>query len=612
MGKQAQYPTRYAVLRFIRHGVTPRGFGLFFGIALGSLGLLITATVLFFGTIDLAHPKHPRVVLRAAAKALAKAANISVAVDLLEPGEYLGEQFDNYERALRGFGIGTRRPAPPLLPRSELSHVIFTNYPNTGQLYVGYVPTIAVGGPERQIRSDFMRTISLANMPGFVVPFTMSRDSAVTLAGVGSMFDAFVRGNTAEFPSLSARQLMYLTRRELAAPPASRMSWQLQGGVGLLILIGTAMIRIFLMNLFAYVRQVRRSMYPVRVEYLRYAHLGIALPRPSAWECFFSESHQAYAERYVRFLCRSIADFQRQLREERRGLKRAAELTARTEQFDQMATRLGEELDRQENLPIQVADDLKLMEDPTQPLDVRMLAFARIKSFLTSCQEQSRPADEAPQAEPQSRMAAQPDEESLLDRALAIDPSTWSEEQRQQLNRWFNEYEAHLDDESPATRMIALAEAIALAKMVRKEIGHQPRAAASPATNRRTLEDLAKNFSVADHLPPRIDHCHVIAILIWGLVKPGRGVAMFTGRRSAQVEQLRIAVVCKLGTAYDAAAFDAGLHWLVQHGVINQSRKKGREGYSLNFGSAASEAGTKIVQAVKKFTFSVREDLSRV
>ncbi|MBI5404801.1 MAG: hypothetical protein HY976_01115 [Candidatus Kerfeldbacteria bacterium] len=288
MGKQPQYPTRQAVLRFIRHGVTPRGFGLFCGAALGSLGLLITVTVLFFAAIDLANPKHPSVVLRAAAKVLAKATSTNVAVDLLEPGEYLGEQFDDYERTLRGFGIGTRRPAPRLLPRSELSHIIFTNYPSTGQLYVGYVPTSAVGGPDRQIRPDFMRTISLAKMPGFVVPFAMSRDSAVTLAGVASMFDAFVRGNAAEFPNLSARQLLNLTRRELAAPPASRLPWQLQGGVFLLILIGTVMVRFFLMNLFAYLRQVRRSMYPVRVEYLRSAHLGFPLPRPSAWECFFS------------------------------------------------------------------------------------------------------------------------------------------------------------------------------------------------------------------------------------------------------------------------------------------------------------------------------------
>ncbi|MBI5404800.1 MAG: hypothetical protein HY976_01110, partial [Candidatus Kerfeldbacteria bacterium] len=70
-------------------------------------------------------------------------------------------------------------------------------------------------------------------------------------------------------------------------------------------------------------------------------------------------------------------------------------MTARTEEFDQMATRLGEELDRQVDLPIQVADDLKLMEDPTQTLDVRMLAAARIKSFLTLRQGESRPATEA-------------------------------------------------------------------------------------------------------------------------------------------------------------------------------------------------------------------------
>ncbi|XOU94559.1 MAG: hypothetical protein ACNFW9_00670 [Candidatus Kerfeldbacteria bacterium] len=117
------------------------------------------------------------------------------------------------------------------------------------------------------------------------------------------------------------------------------------------------------------------------------------------------------------------------------------------------------------------------------------------------------------------------------------------------------------------------------------------------------LADVVDLFSVHKYLPKNIPHDYVVAIVIWGLLKPGQRGTTYVNEKYLRETNLRSDSQRKIGTEFNAPLYNKVLTWLLDEGVVQKpKRTKGNFVYSINpHATKATDKGAKIVNSVIAF-----------
>lgn len=128
----------------------------------------------------------------------------------------------------------------------------------------------------------------------------------------------------------------------------------------------------------------------------------------------------------------------------------------------------------------------------------------------------------------------------------------------------------------------------------------QPLKSANKSMN---LADVVEQFDIHGYLPKGIPHNYVVAIVIWGLLKPGQRGTTYVNEKYLRDTNLRADSERKIGSDFDATTYNKVLTWLLDQGIVlKPKRTLGHAVYSLNpHALKATPQGTKIVNSIIAF-----------